>query len=40
MIDRVLHVLQRAAFIAALLFLGFASFKYGVLFFVATLLGG
>lgn len=40
MIDRLLHELQRAAFIAALLLLGFASLKYGVLLFVATLLGG
>jgi len=40
MIDRLLHVLQRAAFIAALLFLGLASLKWGVLLVVATLLGG
>jgi len=40
MIDRLLHVLQKAAIIAALLFLGIATLKYGVLLFVAALLGG
>lgn len=40
MIERLLHFLQRVAFIAALLLLSLASLKWGVLLFVATLLGG
>lgn len=40
MIRRILRVMEQAAHVAALLFLGFVLLRYGLLYLVATVIGG